>query len=199
MKKIKLIFWVSFVLILASCGDKSAGTDHATKVKAAATKVVATPAKTPQKIQTSSATVTIAGKDMEVASGTEFCMDVEVSGFVDVISMQYSTNWDAKALQYIGVKNPTLQDLSTKKGENFGRAPKEEDALRLLWFTKDKNLKGVTLYDHSPIYQVCFKAIGKSGTTTEVKFSNKPIVAEVANSKMQRMQVKLKPAKIKIK
>ena len=197
MKKIKLIFWVSLALLLASCGGESTATTKS-KVKTATSKVVSTPTKIPQKIQTSSATVTISGKDMEVTSGAEFCMDVEVSGFVDVISMQYSTNWDAKALQYIGVKNPTLQDLSTDKGANFGQAPKEENALRLLWFTKDKDLKGVTLYDHSPIYQVCFNAIGKSGTTTEVKFSNKPIVAEVADSKMQRMKVELKSAKIKI-
>ena len=56
----------------------------------------------------------------------------------------------------------------------------------------------MTLYNGSTIYQVCYKALGKSGTTAEVKFTNKPIVAEIANSKYQTLNVELGTVQVKI-
>jgi len=133
------------------------------------------------------------GKDVITKSGGNFCIDVQVTNFVDVISMQYSTNWDPKILEYKGVQNFVLKDLTK---QNFGRGKGEESTLRLSWYVQD--LKGITLFDAATIYQICFQAIGKSGTSTEVDFANKPMVGEIANSKMQKIQTDLQSVKVTI-
>jgi len=206
-KKIRFYFSYLFVIILlSSCGgDKAAKNVNSTNQAAVATAqktqtpTVKTTTSTPKTTNpntsntTSSKKVVVSGKNVTTTSGGDFCVDVQVSNFIDIIAMQYSTNWDTKALQYKGVENFALKDLSK---QSFGQGKGETNALRVSWFPND--LKGVTLYDGSTIYQVCFKAIGASGTNTEVKFTNKPIVAEIANSKYQKMQVDLKPVQIKI-
>ena len=143
--------------------------------------------------KTTAAKVKILATDASVKSGEEFCIDVKVSNFLEIVSMQYSTNWDSKQLEYKGVKNFTVKDLNAK---SFGRPASEPNSFRFLWMAMDLN--PVSLYDNSTIYQVCFKAIGKSGTTTKVEFTNKPIVVEVANIKMQKLGTELVPATITI-
>jgi len=186
--------------MLAACGDsKNEPVSQSSKSNTSAAASTTAKASTvniqnKKTVPTSnSKIVIISGKDVTVKSGTDFCIDVQVTNFVDVISMQYSTNWDTEAVQEKGVQNFVLRDLTK---QNFGRGKNEKNALRLAWWTQD--LKGVTLFEGATIYQHCFKAIGKSGTTTEIDFSDKPIVGEVANSKMQRIQNELKSVKITI-
>lgn len=195
IKKISQIFSISlFVILLAACGGESSTTSKAAAKPASAT--VSNPKATSNKNSTSktAAKVVVSGEHVNTTSGGEFCIDVQVSNFVDIISMQYSTNWDSKVLEYKGVKNFVLKDLNK---ESFGRAPTEPNTLRLSWYPLD--LQGVTLFDKATIYQVCFKTIGKSGTSTQVEFANQPMVAEIANSKMQKLEVDLKKVQINIK
>ncbi len=193
----KLFIYSFFFLGLMACGSKassSSKTDSKVATVDTATPKTTTPASKPA---TASKKVTISGKDMTVKPGEEFCVDVQVSNFIDVISMQYSTNFDSKVLEFVGVKNSSLKDLSTKlNGSNFARAKGEVNTLRLSWFVQD--LKGISLYDGSTIYQVCFKAIGKSGTVTEVDFAEKPMTGEIGNSKYQPMPAEFGAAKITI-
>lgn len=163
-----------FLGVLACDGESS--TANKTEAKVAATTSPTTKTVS-SRTPSASKKVIISGKDMTVKSGEEFCVGVQVTNFLDVISMQYSTNFDSKVLEYIEVKNSSLKDLSTKPGVNFARAPKEDNTLRLTWFVQD--LQGISLYDGSTIYQVCFKAIGDSGTETEIDFAEKPMAGEV--------------------
>ena len=81
---------------------------------------------------------------MTVKSGEEFCVDVQVSNFIEVISMQYSTNFDSKILKFLEVKNPSLKDLSSKlNGVNFARAKGEDNTLRFSWFAQDLSPVGI--------------------------------------------------------
>ena len=197
LNTLKLFIYSFLFLGLVACGSKSSSSNQ-TEAKAAtvnsATSKTTTP---PSKSTSSSKKVTIFGKDMTVKSGEEFCVDVQVTNFIDVISMQYSTNFDSKVLDFLAVKSPSLKDLSIKmNGSNFARAKGEENTLRFSWFVQD--LKGISLYDGSTIYQVCFKATGKSGTVTEVDFAEKPMTGEIGNSKFQPMPAEFGVAKITI-
>ena len=196
MKDFKsILLGIFLLLILAACGDsKTAPKTQATPTKANITSANTSKTSAPKKttIPKSNANkIVISGKEVTTKSGGDFCIDVQVTNFVDVISMQYSTNWDTKAIQYQSVRNFVLKDLTK---ENFGRAKGEENTLRLSWYAQD--LKGVSLFDGATIYQACFKAIGKSGTTTEIDFTDKPMISEIANSKMQKMKTDLKSVKI---
>ncbi|MEM6964600.1 MAG: cohesin domain-containing protein [Bacteroidota bacterium] len=186
-----LLSFFSICLFLTSCGGEK---PPKTEANIAASNPTPTTTKSANPVvNTTNEKVTIYGSPVTTKSGSELCVGVQVSNFIDVVSMQYSTNWDTQQLKYKGVKNFLLKDLTA---QNFGRAKTEQNALRISWFAQD--LKGVTLYDKETIYQVCFEAIGKSGTTTRVAFSNKPLVAEIANSKMKTMEVELKKVDITI-
>lgn len=197
LNTLKLFIFSFLFLGLMACGGKSSSSNK-TDTKVANVNSATPKTTTPEsKPATSSKKVTIYGKDMTVKSGEDFCVDVQVSNFIDVISMQYSTNFDSKVLEFVEVKNPSLKDLSAKlNGSNFARAKGEENTLRISWFVQD--LKGITLYDNSTIYQVCFKATGKSGTITEVDFAEKPMTGEIGNSKYQPMPAEFGAAKITI-
>ena len=176
LNTLKLIVLSSFFLGLLACGGESS-TVNKTEAKEAATTSPTPQTTTSPTKSTTSNKVMISGKDMTVKSGEEFCVDVQVTNFLNVVSMQYSTNFDSKVLEYVDVKNPSLKDLSIKPGINFAQAPKEENTLRLAWSVQD--LQGISLYDGSTIYQVCFKAIGDNGTETEIDFAEKPLAGEV--------------------
>ncbi|MFK8007203.1 MAG: hypothetical protein AB8H03_12570 [Saprospiraceae bacterium] len=194
---LKLIVFSFCFVGLVSCGSK-ASSSNKTDTKVATVNSGTSKTTTPTSKPTSSSKkVTISGKDMTVKSGEGFCVDVQVFNFIEVISMQYSTNFDSKVLEFIEVKNPALKDLSAKlNGVNFARAKGEVNTLRFSWFVQD--LKGISLYDGSTIYQVCFKAIGKSGTVTEVDFAEKPMAGEIGNSKYQPMSAEFGAAMISI-
>jgi len=189
-----IIFSLVFLGLTACGGDSSAANKSSAKV--ASTTSPTSKSAIPAAKSTSSKKVIISGKDMTVKSGEEFCVDVQVTNFLEVISMQFSTNFDSKVLEYIEVKNPSLKDLSIKPGVNFARANGEENTLRLSWFVQD--LQGISLYDGSTIYQICFKAKGKGGTTTEIDFAEKPLAGEIGNSKYQPMPAEFGSAKINI-
>lgn len=198
LNTLKLSIFSLCFLGLVACGENTSSADKKeTKVAAVNSTTPKTTTPPPSKPTSSSKKVTITGKDMTVKSGEKFCVDVQVTNFIDVISMQYSTNFDNKVLEFIEVKNPALKDLSAKlNGVNFARAKGEENTLRFSWFVQD--LKGISLYDGSTIYQVCFKATGKSGTITEVDFANQPMTGEIGNSKFQPMPAEFGAAKITI-
>lgn len=197
LNTLKLIVFSFCFLGLVACGSKSSSSSKTdAKVATVNSATPKTTTSTSKPVSTSKK-VTISGKDMTVKSGEEFCVDVQVSNFIDVISMQYSTNFDSKVLEFVEVKNPALKDLSAKlNGVNFARAKGEVNTLRFSWFVQD--LQGISLYDGSTIYQVCFKAIGKSGTVTEVDFADQPMTGEIGNSKYQPMPAEFGAAKVTI-
>jgi hypothetical protein len=176
LNTVKLIVVSFFLFGLLACGGESS-TANKTDAKVVSKTTPAPKTTTSPTKSSAPKKVIISGEDMKVKSGEEFCVDVQVTNFIDVVSMQYSTNFDNEILEYVEVKNPSLKDLSTKLGVNFARAPNEDNTLRFTWFVQD--LQGISLYDGSTIYQVCFKANGKSGTQTEVDFAEKPMAGEV--------------------
>jgi len=173
-KKIKPIAAASILfLFLVTCGEK---TSTSTNAKASA-KINAPTKKASNEVfkpaADSDPKIKIAGEDMKVKSGEEFCMNIKAHNFTNIVSMQYSTNWDEKALEYKGVKNFQIKDLTKKQ---FGKPATEPNSVRLAWITMD--LQPVTLYNDALLYQICFKAKGKSGSTTQVDFTDKPLSIE---------------------
>jgi len=181
-KKINPVFTALFFSIfLIACGGE---TNSATATsKAVNNKITTTPKTSNPVIQPASATdpkVKIAGENMTVKSGEEFCMNIKADNFIDMVSMQYSTNWDSKLLEFKGVKNFQIKDLSK---DQFGKPTNEPNSIRLAWIAMD--VQPVSLFNEALIYQICFKAIGKSGTSTQVTISDKPMAAEFGKKAKQ--------------
>lgn len=116
----------------------------------------------------------IGASDEVGRKGDLIFVDVNISDFEKVVSMQYSMNWDPTVLQFEKVQNFKLKDLSQ---ENFGVKEIRDGNLLMAWF--DQSVQGVNLVDGTNIYQVVFRVIGDSAAKSKIRFSGKPLVTEV--------------------
>jgi hypothetical protein len=116
----------------------------------------------------------IGASDEVGRKGDLIFVDVNVSDFNKVVSMQYSMNWDPKILQFEKVQSFKLKDLSK---ENFGLKETQDGNLLMAWY--DQSVQGVNLPSGTVIYQVVFRVIGDNAAKSKIKFSGKPLVTEI--------------------
>ena len=116
----------------------------------------------------------IAASDEYGQQGDLIVVDVNVSDFDKVVSMQYSMNWDPSILQFEKVQDFQLKDLSA---QNFGVEQAKEGNLLMAWY--DSSVQGVNLPSGTVLYQVVFRVVGKDTSKSRVRFSGKPLIIEV--------------------
>ncbi len=131
--------------------------------------------------------------DQTVSKGDTLCVDVQVRDFTNILSMQYSMNWDPKALKFLQIGGFNLKDLSQN---NFGLNRTAQGSMGTSWF--DYAVQGISIPDGAVIYKVCYQAVGEPGTKTEVVFSNEPVIIEISNSAEQLLGLAFKRANITI-
>jgi len=87
-------------------------------------------------------------------------------------------------LKFKEVKNYNLKDLG--KG-NFGTQLTKDGKLTFLWF--EQGLKALSVPDKTPIFEVCFEAVGGKGARSKILITDKPTDAEIidADSKAVRL------------
>ena len=100
---------------------------------------------------------------VDTTTGSLVCMDIEVQGFTDIISMQYSINFDSTVLTFNSYQNFNLPGLDPN---DFGLP--NAGALTVSWISDDL-LNGNSVADFSSLYQVCFDVIGAAVTTNIVR------------------------------
>ena len=127
---------------------------------------------------TNSNALTLKIADKTVAKEETFCLPVNASDFNKIVSIQYSVNWDPNILSFQGIKDFNLTALSI---DNFGRNRTENGILTTSWF--DPQVKGISIPNNTSIYSVCFKAVGDSGTKSQVLITSEPTVIEISNEK----------------
>ena len=100
--------------------------------------------------------------------GTSVEVNVNVNGFVDVASMQFSLNWDANVLEFeeIVELNSNLSDLSNS---NFGLPSTGLEAgnLRFAWFPF--GISSETLAPSSSLFTLKFKVVGEGCDQTVIE------------------------------
>ncbi|MFZ2897586.1 MAG: cohesin domain-containing protein [Saprospiraceae bacterium] len=131
--------------------------------------------------------------DQTVSKGDTLCVDVQVRDFTNILSMQYSMNWDPKVLKFLQLGGINLKDLSQN---NFGLNRTAQGSIGTSWF--DYAVQGISIPDGTVIYKVCYQAVGEAGTKTEVVFSNEPVIIEISNSAEQLLGLAFKRANINI-
>ncbi len=101
---------------------------------------------------------------------------IMVEDFSDIISMQYSINWDPNVLTFVNTNSYNLSNLTNS---NFGTSQVNSGNLTLSWL--DPSFMGVTLVDGQTIFNIRFSP-NPLGLPTPVEISNTPLQIEVANS-----------------
>ena len=112
-----------------------------------------------------------------------YLLDLKTKGFKDILSMQFSVNWDPSVLKFQKVQNPQIPGINDN---SFGLHILDQGKLTFLWF--DMNLQPRTIKDEGFIYQLCFEPIGCSGASTKLKISSNPTAKEVTNKQKQVLQ-----------
>lgn len=118
--------------------------------------------------------LTLSVPSKSAAPGETVCLDIVAADFNQIVSMQYTMNWDKKVLKYKEVANFKVPAMTVN---NFGARTADEGKLTFSWY--DPNVRGITMQPGTSIYQVCFDVIGESGSKAFFRFGDYPTVTEV--------------------
>lgn len=180
----KKILFFSLLLAMVSCAGESAPSDNQQE---SPLETQEAPTATPQTVSSTSSVktnLTLSAPQRSLKTGETVCLDITVADFHNLIAMQYSMKWDPAVLQFQEVKGFALPHMSA---QNFGVHRIAEGILTSVWI--DNSLRGITLSDGSPIFQVCMKAVGKSGQSTTFNFVDTPTPFEVVTVKEEVLSI----------
>ena len=124
------------------------------------------------------------------------CIPVTANGFTDIVSMQYSMNWDPTILTFSGVNIPNPTNLAGLTNANFS-SPSAGN-LGLAW--ADPDATGKTVADGTLLYEVCFTVANNAtvGSTATISFSDSPVVSEIFNASGQNLPFNSNPATLTV-
>ncbi|MCB0707532.1 MAG: gliding motility-associated C-terminal domain-containing protein, partial [Saprospiraceae bacterium] len=114
--------------------------------------------------------------DILVENGDDFCLSITAEGFTDMVSMQFSINYDPTSLQYTNSGNYQLAGMG---GSNVGNP--SAGNITVSWVA-DNVVDGETLPDGSVLFDICFTAIGPNCSASQVEFSGTPTSIEISNT-----------------
>lgn len=127
-----------------------------------------------------------------VTAGSSFCVDVKAAGFNDIVAWQYSVAWDENVLAFSHVDNFNLPGLDAS---NFGTP--QSDRLTTSWI--DLTLTGASVSRGTPLYSICFDAIGNPGDRTPVSITDNPTDIEVINVSFEEVGVGALPGRVRLR
>lgn len=110
---------------------------------------------------------------------TAVCVPITVNSFTEVLSLQYSVEWDSTVLRFDSLNQGVLQDLI------FGEVNK--GLLNLSWF--DEDFEGVSLTDGEVLAEICFTTIGDFGDLTTLNFTGGERGIEIKNSNEDELEL----------
>jgi hypothetical protein len=139
------------------------------------------------------AALLLTASNLEAPKNSEACVSVTARDFKDILSMQYTMQWDPKVLEFKEVRNYGLPGM---KENNFSTHLAMEGKLTFSWY--DPRLVGLTKADGVKFYDVCFQTVGKPGTVSKFEFSSSPTVVEIADAKGVFLDLRTDGGEIKI-
>lgn len=112
--------------------------------------------------------VTFTADKDTVSTGGTTCVDVKVTNFTDVISMQLGMTYDATKIQF-----QSFQFGANPLGlSNANFNPNIPGEIKFTWF--DPNAVGVDLANNTVIFSVCYTAVGGANMTSPFTFTSLP-------------------------
>ncbi len=143
-------------------------------------------------LQVSDATATASGQTVDI--------DVVVSGFTDIISMQFSLNWDPTVYNYSSVANATDVLPEFTLDNNIG-TPATGDALsdgQLTVSWNQSSTQSASIPDDTRLFTLRLFSAGDNCDMTSIVLSNTPRVIEVVNDDFDELDLTLNGGAINI-
>ncbi len=102
--------------------------------------------------------------------GDQFCFNVEVSNFNDIILFFFVINFNSTVLQ-LDSWDPTVSGLTGfTAGDVTAPTDRDPDVIRILW--SHPNLDASSLPNNSALLELCFTVIGEPGNDGQVLFND---------------------------
>ena len=111
---------------------------------------------------------------MTFSSGVSFCVPLTASNMIDIISLQFTIEWDSDVIQFDSVTAFNISGLSITE---FGLTNTASGSLAFGWF--DNSLVGATLPNGTEIFQLCFTVVGDPNDVTQIEITDDPVTIEV--------------------
>ncbi|MBI1225126.1 MAG: hypothetical protein GC192_07785 [Bacteroidetes bacterium] len=139
----------------------------------------------------------VIASDETAAPGDQVCVDVTVNDFTNILSMQYTMEFDESKWQFVNIPTNNFGLPGLTIG-NFGTNLSAQGQLTLSW--SDPNATGVTVANGTVIYQVCLNAIGADNcnATTPFQFNSAVTPIEVYNGNSQPVTFQSDPGDLEI-
>lgn len=142
-----------------------------------------------------SAQVTIITPTLEVDEDATVEVNIQVTSFNEIVSMQGTFTWDPNVLEYQTVSNFELPTTMTT-GFHFGTNNSESGILTFAWI--EEMLSGYTLNDSANIFTIVFKAVGDPNAMTDLGFTGDPTIIEITDAAGNVLDVTVDVGTVKI-
>lgn len=116
------------------------------------------------------------------ATGDEIVMKVRVTNFRDLVSVQFSLQFDPALLRFKSVEDFAL-DPSTS--DFFGLSKIQEGFITFAW--GDDNLEPSTLNNGTTLFSIRFEILGEEKTDTRILFTDVPLAAEFVTKDLKAL------------
>ncbi len=112
------------------------------------------------------------------AEGTSVCIPIRANNFTDIVSFQFSVNWDPTILRYTGVTSLNTNLPGLTSGSVSSLNPGEVGVL----YPISQGTSPETLADSSILFQLCFDIVGTCDQSSVVELTGTPVIIEAYNS-----------------
>lgn len=99
---------------------------------------------------------------------------LSTNDFQQIISLQFTLDWNATILDFLGTDNYELPGLNEF---NFNEERSTEGLLPFVWF--DGGGEGISLPDSSGLFCLYFRALGAVGDSSLIQFSDNPTPIQI--------------------
>lgn len=110
----------------------------------------------------------------EVAPGEVICVDVKVKDFEQMVSAQFSIEWDTAFLSWENIESGDLTEITI---DNFGTNPDwlQQGKLAFSWIALNHHPEGYySLPDDAVLFRLCLRAKQDATGVTVLNFGNTP-------------------------
>jgi hypothetical protein len=135
------------------------------------------------------------GEVESCGTGEEINVDLQVSGFDDIMGFQFTIIWDPQVVEFIGADEFNLPGFSEA---SFGTDDLRKGRLSVAWHTTTTSKK-TRLQDESVICRLKFNAIGLDDSETEITFEESPTPIQVLRKNLSPSNVLFTAGSIQIK
>ena len=110
----------------------------------------------------------------------EICVPLMVTGFSQILGMQWTISYDNTVLSFNQVSNihPSLQ-MAGLFPTSFNEPPGSQGNINFSWFSA---VGPVSLMDCDPIYEVCFEVTGAMGSNSTIDITGSPVTIEITQN-----------------